>query len=308
MDVLTTPAAMHAWSRTRRHHGRRIGLVPTMGALHAGHISLVGIAAAGTDDVVVSIFVNPLQFDRAADFEAYPRPIDADAERCDEIGVAAVYAPTAAAMYPSGFQTHVEPGPLADLMEGAARPGHFRGVTTVVAKLFGAVSPDLAVFGEKDFQQLAVVRRMTCDLDLGIEIVGAPIVREDDGLAMSSRNVRLDAAQRAAAVCVPRALDAALAAAAAGGTPPPRWRRRPRSWPPNRRRAWSTSRCSTRTRCVPSIARPPARVHRSPCGSTMCASSTTSPCSSGDGQHAGSSVRIQPSSSSPMPGHVNSDS
>ena len=216
MDVLTSPAAMHAWSLARRHRARRIGLVPTMGALHAGHLALVDLARAGTDDVVVSIFVNPLQFDRATDFDAYPRPIDDDIARCAAVGVDAVYAPTAAAMYPTGFQTHVEPGGLADVMEGAARPGHFRGVTTVVTKLFGAVAPDVAVFGEKDYQQLAVLRRMTRDLDLGIEIVGAPIVREPDGLAMSSRNVRLDADQRAAAVCVPAALDAARGAMAAG--------------------------------------------------------------------------------------------
>jgi pantoate--beta-alanine ligase len=218
MDVLTTPAAMRAWTRTRHGSGRRVGFVPTMGALHAGHLSLVELAAARTDDVVVSIFVNPLQFDRAADFDSYPRPIDDDVARCAEHGVDGVYAPTAGAMYPSGFETHVEPGTLATVMEGAARPGHFRGVTTVVTKLFGAVQPDVAVFGEKDFQQLAIIRRMTCDLDLGIEIVGAPIVREPDGLAMSSRNVRLTPVARAAAVCVPRALDAAVAAAATGGS------------------------------------------------------------------------------------------
>jgi len=215
MDVLTTPDEMRAWSRERARTGR-IGFAPTMGALHAGHLSLVDIAAACCDDVVVSIFVNPLQFDRAADFDAYPRPIDDDVAGCAAAGVAAVYAPTARAMYPEGFETHVEPGGLAAVMEGAARPGHFRGVTTVVTKLFGAVRPDVAVFGEKDFQQLAIIRRMARDLDLGVEIIGAPIVREPDGLAMSSRNVRLEPAQRAAAVCVPRALDAAAAAAADG--------------------------------------------------------------------------------------------
>lgn len=218
MEVLDTPAAMREWSRARHRDGRRVGFVPTMGALHAGHLSLVDIAARHADDVVVSIFVNPLQFDRPSDFDAYPRPIDEDVERCREAGVAAVYAPTARTMYPEGFETHVEPGGLAAVMEGAARPGHFRGVTTVVTKLFGAVRPDVAVFGEKDFQQLAIIRRMTTDLDLGVEIIGAPIVREPDGLAMSSRNVRLDPAQRAAAACVPRALEAAADAAAAGGS------------------------------------------------------------------------------------------
>ncbi len=216
MKVLSTPAAMRAWSRDHRGSGRRLGLVPTMGALHDGHLSLVDIARRRTDDVVVSIFVNPLQFDRSADFDAYPRPIDDDVARCRDIGVDAVYAPTAAAMYPPGFQTHVEPGALAAPMEGAARPGHFRGVATVVTKLLTAVRPDVAVFGEKDFQQLAVVRRMACDLDLGIEIVGAPIVREPDGLAMSSRNQRLSPADRLAATCIPRALDAAVTAARTG--------------------------------------------------------------------------------------------
>jgi pantoate--beta-alanine ligase len=218
MDVVTTPGAMRAWSAARHAAGRRVGFVPTMGALHAGHLSLVDVAAERADDVVLSIFVNPLQFDRAADFDAYPRPIDDDVDRCRDIAVDAVYAPTGGVMYPPGFETHVEPGPLAAVMEGAARPGHFRGVTTVVTKLFGAVRPDVAVFGEKDFQQLAIIRRMSCDLDLGIEIVAAPIVREPDGLAMSSRNVRLTAPQRAAAVCVPRAVDAAVAAAAGDAT------------------------------------------------------------------------------------------
>jgi pantoate--beta-alanine ligase len=218
MDVLTTPAAMRAWSAAHHAEERRVGFVPTMGALHDGHLSLVTIAEARADDVVVSIFVNPLQFDRPSDFDAYPRPIEHDVERCRDVGVDAVYAPTARTMYPPGFETHVEPGALAGVMEGAARPGHFRGVTTVVAKLFGAVRPDVAVFGEKDFQQLAIIRRMTCDLDLGVEIVAAPIVREHDGLAMSSRNVRLDPGQRAAAVCVPQALQVAADRIAAGGS------------------------------------------------------------------------------------------
>ena len=146
----------------RGHAPTRVGLVPTMGALHDGHLSLVTIARRRSDDVVVSIFVNPLQFDRAADFDAYPRPIDDDVARCADVGVDAVYAPTGSTMYPPGFETHVEPGALAAVMEGAARPGHFRGVTTVVMKLFAAVRPDVGVFGEKDFQQLAIIRRMSC--------------------------------------------------------------------------------------------------------------------------------------------------
>ena len=216
MQLIATPEAMRAWSADAHAAGRTIGLVPTMGALHDGHLSLVTIARQRCDDVVVSIFVNPLQFDRAADFDAYPRPIDDDVARCADVGVDAVYAPTGSTMYPSGFDTHVEPGSLAQVMEGAARPGHFRGVTTVVTKLFGAVRPDVGVFGEKDFQQLAIIRRMTADLDLGVEIVAAPIVREPDGLAMSSRNVRLAPADRAAAACLPRALDAAVDAAVPG--------------------------------------------------------------------------------------------
>lgn len=206
--LIDTPEAMRAWSEAHRLAGRRVGFVPTMGALHEGHLALVDEARRHADVVVVSIFVNPLQFNVAADFEKYPRPIDDDMARCAAAGVDAVYAPTAAAMYPAGFQTHVEPGALADRLEGEHRPGHFRGVTTVVTKLFGAVRPQVAVFGQKDAQQLAIIRRMTRDLDLGIEIVGMPTVREPDGLAMSSRNRRLDEAQRSAAVCVSKALRA----------------------------------------------------------------------------------------------------
>ena len=183
-----------------------------MGALHEGHVHLMDQAREHGDVVVASIFVNPLQFNRTDDFERYPRPIADDLVRCREIGVDAVYAPTAAAMYPAGFQTHVEPGALADPMEGAGRPGHFRGVTTVVTKLFNAVTPDAAVFGQKDYQQLAIIRRMTIDLDMGIDIVGIPTVREADDLAMSSRNRRLPPDDRAAAVVVPQALRAIAAA------------------------------------------------------------------------------------------------
>jgi pantoate--beta-alanine ligase len=214
--AIATPSAMTAWSDSAHRAGATIALVPTMGALHRGHLALVEHARAVADRVVVSIFVNPLQFDRPDDFEHYPRPVDADIAICAQHGVDAVYVPTAAVMYPAGYQTTVRIGALAELMEGASRPGHFDGVATVVTKLFTAVRPDLAVFGEKDFQQLVIVRRLNTDLDLGVDVVGRPTVRDADGLAMSSRNERLDGAQRRAAVAVPRALDAAIAAAAGG--------------------------------------------------------------------------------------------
>jgi len=207
MLILETPAAMQAWSDEQRHGGATIVLVPTMGALHDGHLALIDAASARGDRVVVSIFVNQLQFNRADDFDRYPRHLDRDVELCAERGVAAIYAPTAEAMYPAGFETHVEPGSVAEPLEGAGRPGHFRGVATVVAKLFNAVRPDVAVFGRKDFQQLAVVTRMVTDLDMGLEIVGIDTIREADGLAMSSRNLRLSAEQRQAAVVIPRTLD-----------------------------------------------------------------------------------------------------
>jgi pantoate--beta-alanine ligase len=216
VQTFDTPAAMRDWAERVRRAGERIALVPTMGALHAGHLALVEEARRRSDRVVVSIFVNPLQFNRSDDFDSYPRPIDDDLVACRRAGVDAVYAPTARTMYPAGFQTHVEPGPLAEPMEGALRPGHFRGVTTVVAKLFHAVRPHTAVFGQKDFQQLAVIRRMVADLDMGIDIVGLPTVRESDGVALSSRNTRLTPVDRAAAVCIPAALDAARRAHAAG--------------------------------------------------------------------------------------------
>jgi pantoate--beta-alanine ligase len=212
--VLATPAEMRARSTTHVRAGRTIALVPTMGALHEGHIALVGAARAAADVVVVSIFVNPLQFGDPTDFTTYPRPAEADLQVCAAAGVDEVYAPTAAVMYPPGSDTRVVPGALAVAMEGHSRPGHFDGVATVVTKLFAAVRPDVAVFGEKDFQQLAIVRRMAADLDLGVEIIGHPTVREADGLALSSRNRRLSPAARDAAICLPRAIAAAVAEAA----------------------------------------------------------------------------------------------
>lgn len=216
MQVFDHPDAMRAWSHGVRIDGRRLAVVPTMGALHRGHLALIAEARRRADAVVVTIFVNPLQFNQSADFSSYPRPIEDDLAACRAAGADAVYAPTAAAMYPDGYQTHVEPGALAERLEGAMRPGHFRGVTTVVTKLFGATAPDVAIFGEKDYQQLAIVRRMVRDLDLGIEIVGVPTLREPDGLARSSRNVRLTPDDRAAAVVISGALALARDANAAG--------------------------------------------------------------------------------------------
>jgi pantoate--beta-alanine ligase len=218
METITDPRAMQAWADREHAAGRRIALVPTMGALHEGHLELVRTARARAERVVVSVFVNPMQFNRRDDFERYPRVLDEDAAACASAGVDVVYAPPAGAMYPEGFASGVEVAGVSEPLCGQSRPGHFRGVTTVVTKLFHAVRPDAAVFGEKDWQQLAVIRRMTADLDFGIEIVGVPTVREADGLALSSRNRLLGAEARAAACCVPRALAAAAAAVTAGDT------------------------------------------------------------------------------------------
>ncbi|RLE17611.1 MAG: pantoate--beta-alanine ligase [Actinobacteria bacterium] len=220
MRTITVPSAMREWADDERRSVRTIGFVPTMGALHAGHMELMRTAKRLTETTVVSIFVNPLQFGEQNDLESYPRPIDNDLEICATAGVDVVYAPTAAAMYPADFQTQLTLGPLAEVMEGASRTGHFDGVATVVTKLFNAVLPHVAVFGEKDFQQLAIIRQMTRDLDLGIEIVGQPTVREPDGLAISSRNTRLDTNQRRAAACFPRTLDAAAKLALEEGYSP----------------------------------------------------------------------------------------
>jgi pantoate--beta-alanine ligase len=212
--AIDTPAEVRAWSDAARASSERIAIVPTMGALHQGHLELIASAAGRADRVIVSVFVNPLQFGEGADFEHYPRPLDDDLRACDDAGVDVVYVPTVAAMYPDGFSTTVNVAGLSELMEGASRPGHFDGVTTVVTKLFAATRPDVAVFGQKDFQQLAIVRRLVRDLDLGVYIIGHPIVREHDGLALSSRNRRLSAPERAAAICIPAAISAALEYAA----------------------------------------------------------------------------------------------
>ncbi len=197
-----------------RAEAQRIALVPTMGALHEGHAALVNGARAEVGDgpVVVSIFVNPLQFGPGEDLERYPRSLEADIELCAGAGADLVFAPSVEEMYPAGSpQVTIDPGPLGEILEGDSRPGHFRGVLTVVAKLFGLVRPDVSVFGEKDYQQLVLVRRMVWDLCLGVEIVGADTVRHRDGLAMSSRNAYLDAEQRQAATVLAGSLAAARA-------------------------------------------------------------------------------------------------
>ncbi|WP_219463358.1 pantoate--beta-alanine ligase [Nonomuraea rhizosphaerae] len=191
--------------------GGSLALVPTMGALHEGHRSLIREARVRAEQVVVSIFVNPLQFAPNEDFSRYPRTFDADLEACQAEGVDVVLAPSAEDMYPPGSQVSVRSGEMGAVVEGACRPGHFDGVLTVVLKLFNLVQPDVAVFGQKDAQQLAMIRRMVADLDLPIDIVGAPTVREPDGLALSSRNRYLSAAEREVALTLSRALRAGAA-------------------------------------------------------------------------------------------------
>jgi pantoate--beta-alanine ligase len=215
MRTIEQVSAMQAWSREARGRAR-IALVPTMGALHAGHLSLVEVARRHAERVVVSIFVNPTQFDRADDFARYPRDHARDGALLADAGVDVLFAPTPAEMYPPGSQTFVTVDELAAPLCGAHRPGHFRGVATVVLKLFHAALPHVAVFGEKDYQQLALVRRMAADLLLEVEIIGAPIVREADGLAMSSRNRNLSADERGAARCLSAALAAAEETLASG--------------------------------------------------------------------------------------------
>ena len=196
--------------------GKRLGLVPTMGALHEGHLSLVRAAKAQSDVVAVSIFVNPLQFGPTEDYAKYPRTLERDAALLQELGVDLLFAPPVAEMYPPGAKTQVEVSELSVRLDGGSRPGHFRGVTTVVCKLFEIVRPDCAFFGQKDAAQVAVLRKMVRDLDMDVKIVVCPIVREADGLAMSSRNAYLNADQRQQALVLSRALQMVRSAVDAG--------------------------------------------------------------------------------------------
>lgn len=208
--VLESVAALRQWREAERKAGRRVGLVPTMGALHAGHISLVTGVKQRVDKAVVSIFVNPTQFAPTEDFSKYPRTFESDLNLLSEVGAEAVFAPQVAEMYPQGFATTVSlEGPAKVGLEDKFRPTHFSGVATVVSKLLLQALPDVAIFGEKDFQQLAVIRRAARDLDIPVEIMGGPTLRDADGLAMSSRNVYLTVGERMVAPIIHRTLQAA---------------------------------------------------------------------------------------------------
>jgi len=200
---------MQNWSSERRAEGKRIAFVPTMGALHEGHLSLMREGKKRADALVVSIYVNPAQFAPTEDLAKYPRDDSGDFDKCEDLGVDAVFFPTNEIMYPDGYQTYVTVEQLSRLLCGISRPTHFSGVTTVCLKLFNMVKPHLAVFGEKDYQQLTIIRRMVKDLNLELEVEGLPIVREADGLAMSSRNRYLDSEQREAALSLSRSLGVA---------------------------------------------------------------------------------------------------
>jgi pantoate--beta-alanine ligase len=215
-QVIRSPAEMTAWSEAARARGERIAFVPTMGALHAGHVSLLREARRRGDKLALSIFVNPTQFGPKEDLSRYPRDLAGDLAKAASADTDVAYVPEAGGVYPPGFQTYVDVRDVSQGLDGASRPGHFVGVATVVCKLFNVVRPHVALFGEKDFQQLAVVRRMTTDLELGVEIVAMPTVREPDGLAMSSRNAYLSPDERRRALALSRGLEAARAAAGRG--------------------------------------------------------------------------------------------
>jgi pantoate--beta-alanine ligase len=218
LTVHRSPAEIAPVTRALRAAGRKVALVPTMGALHEGHRELIRHARLSPGAIVpaVSIFVNPLQFGAGEDLERYPRPLEADLEACREEGVELVFLPGVQDMYPHGADTTVVPGPVGDRLEGAVRPGHFAGVLTVVAKLFHIVAPDLAFFGEKDYQQLILVQKMVRDLDFPVSVVGVPTVREPDGLAISSRNAYLSSDDRRRAPTLQRALAAGASVSARG--------------------------------------------------------------------------------------------
>jgi len=209
MEIVSSVQEMKRIAAAARAAGKRISFVPTMGFLHEGHASLMREGRRRGDLLVASIFVNPAQFGAGEDFETYPRDLERDLRIARECGVDVLFTPSAAEMYPSGYQTWLNVENVSRPMCGSSRPGHFRGVATVVAKLFNIVRPDFAFFGEKDYQQLLVIRRMVADLDMDVEVVGMPTVREPDGLAMSSRNAYLSPSERLSALCLSRALAAA---------------------------------------------------------------------------------------------------
>ena len=216
MEIIRSPHEMTAWSDRIRAAGKKISLVPTMGFFHEGHLALMRRGGQVGDEVVVSLFVNPMQFGPGEDLDRYPSAFERDCDLARENGVSVMFAPLADDVYPAGFQTRVEVNALTDTLCGASRPGHFAGVTTVVAKLFHMVKPHYAIFGKKDFQQLAVINKMVVDLNWDVEIIGHPIVREEDGLAMSSRNSYLDEQERRQALCLNRSLDFARQAVEKG--------------------------------------------------------------------------------------------
>lgn len=216
MEIIHHIPEMQRWSESRRLEGKKIAFVPTMGFLHDGHLSLVCEGKKRGDVLVVSIFVNPIQFNQQADFATYPRSLEQDQRMLAEAGTDALFYPAASEMYPEGFQTVVEVNKVSQPLCGAFRPGHFRGVATVVAKLFNIVKPHIALFGEKDFQQCVVIKRMVKDLNFDLEVAAMPTVREPDGMAMSSRNARLSPAEWHSSLCLSRALNKAQDLVAGG--------------------------------------------------------------------------------------------